>query len=151
MLTPLMSSFGMRRLYAGGSHWRGCIVIRARRQHHIGTEHLILGLTKVDDGRAARVFKNLGVSLDDARAEVMRLVTRRATDEPVARRPGAREPAIVIDGKAIAAQVREEAKQRSDKLHERGITPGLALVLVGENPSSLSYVRSKGDAAEQAG
>src|SRR2546427_330817 len=108
---------------------------RTLGQHHIGTEHLILGLTKVDDGRAARVFKNLGVSLDDARAEVMRLVTRPATDEPVARRPGAREPAIVIDGKAIAAQVREEAKQRSDKLHERGITPGLALVLVGDDPS----------------
>jgi methylenetetrahydrofolate dehydrogenase (NADP+)/methenyltetrahydrofolate cyclohydrolase len=65
--------------------------------------------------------------------------------------PARREPAVIIDGKAIAAQVREEAKQRADKLHERGITPGLALVLVGENPSSLSYVRSKGDAAEQAG
>jgi methylenetetrahydrofolate dehydrogenase (NADP+)/methenyltetrahydrofolate cyclohydrolase len=59
--------------------------------------------------------------------------------------------ATIIDGTAIAAEVREEAKQRADKLHERGITPGLALVLVGENPSSLSYVRSKGDAAEQAG
>src|SRR2546428_10099238 len=59
--------------------------------------------------------------------------------------------ARLIDGKAIAAQVRAEAKQRADKLHLRGITPGLALVLVGENPSSLSYVRSKGDAAEQAG
>jgi methylenetetrahydrofolate dehydrogenase (NADP+) / methenyltetrahydrofolate cyclohydrolase len=62
-----------------------------------------------------------------------------------------RTTAQIIDGKAIAAQVREETKQRADKLHERGITPGLALVLVGENPSSLSYVRSKGDAAEQAG
>jgi methylenetetrahydrofolate dehydrogenase (NADP+)/methenyltetrahydrofolate cyclohydrolase len=62
-----------------------------------------------------------------------------------------RTTAQIIDGKAIAAAVREEAKQRADKLHERGITPGLALVLVGENPSSLSYVRSKGDAAEQAG
>ena len=59
--------------------------------------------------------------------------------------------ARLIDGKAIAAQVRAEAKQRADKLHLRGITPGLALVLVGQNPSSLSYVRSKGDAAEQAG
>jgi methylenetetrahydrofolate dehydrogenase (NADP+)/methenyltetrahydrofolate cyclohydrolase len=59
--------------------------------------------------------------------------------------------AEIIDGKAIAAEVREETKQRADKLHERSITPGLALVLVGENPSSLSYVRSKGDAAEQAG
>jgi methylenetetrahydrofolate dehydrogenase (NADP+) / methenyltetrahydrofolate cyclohydrolase len=62
-----------------------------------------------------------------------------------------RATAQIIDGKAIAAQVREETKQRADKLHERAITPGLALVLVGENPSSLSYVRSKGDAAEQAG
>ena len=54
-------------------------------------------------------------------------------------------------GGAIAAQVREEARERAVALHERGITPGLALVLVGENPSSMSYVRSKGDAAEQAG
>ncbi len=59
--------------------------------------------------------------------------------------------AQIIDGKTIAAQVRAEARQRADRLHARGITPGLALVLVGENPSSLSYVRSKGDAAEQAG
>ena len=59
--------------------------------------------------------------------------------------------AQIIDGKAIAAEVREETKHRADKLHDRAITPGLALVLVGEDPSSLSYVRSKGDAAEQAG
>lgn len=59
--------------------------------------------------------------------------------------------AQVIDGRAIATQVRAEARQRADRLHARGITPGLALVLVGDNPSSLSYVRSKGDAAEQAG
>lgn len=59
--------------------------------------------------------------------------------------------AQIIDGKAVAAQVRAEARQRADRLRARGITPGLALVLVGENASSLSYVRSKGDAAEQAG
>ena len=66
---------------------------------------------------------------------------------------GAREKrgATTIDGRAIAAQVREEARERAVALHKRGITPGLALVLVGENPSSMSYVRSKGDAAEQAG
>ena len=57
----------------------------------------------------------------------------------------------IIDGKAIAEEVRAEVKQRADRLHERGITPGLALILVGDNPSSLSYVRSKGDSAEQAG
>ncbi|MDO8617195.1 MAG: tetrahydrofolate dehydrogenase/cyclohydrolase catalytic domain-containing protein [Dehalococcoidia bacterium] len=60
-------------------------------------------------------------------------------------------PPQIIDGKAFAAQVRAEAAEHARKLHERGVTPGLALVLVGENPSSLSYVRSKGDAAEQAG
>jgi methylenetetrahydrofolate dehydrogenase (NADP+)/methenyltetrahydrofolate cyclohydrolase len=57
----------------------------------------------------------------------------------------------IIDGKAIAEEVRAEVKERADRLHERGIIPGLALVLVGDNPSSLSYVRSKGDSAEQAG
>jgi len=59
--------------------------------------------------------------------------------------------AQIIDGRAIAAQVRAEAAGRAQALHDRGVTPGLALVLAGENPSSLSYVRSKGDAAEQAG
>src|SRR3972149_9792171 len=60
-------------------------------------------------------------------------------------------PAHIIDGKAIAAEVREEAARRARRLNERGVKPGLALVLAGENLSSLSYVRSKGDAAEQAG
>ncbi len=59
--------------------------------------------------------------------------------------------AHIIDGKAIAAQVRAEVAERARKLGDRGVTPGLVLVLVGENPSSMSYVRSKGDAAEEAG
>jgi methylenetetrahydrofolate dehydrogenase (NADP+) / methenyltetrahydrofolate cyclohydrolase len=60
--------------------------------------------------------------------------------------------AQIIDGKAVAEQVRAEVAARAARLKsERGITPGLALVLVGDNPSSLSYVRSKGDTAEQAG
>ena len=59
--------------------------------------------------------------------------------------------ALVIDGRAIAAQVRVEVAERARKLAERGVTPGLAFVLAGENPSSISYVRSKGDAAEDAG
>jgi methylenetetrahydrofolate dehydrogenase (NADP+)/methenyltetrahydrofolate cyclohydrolase len=59
--------------------------------------------------------------------------------------------AQVIDGRAIALAVREEVRRRAEALRERGVTPGLALVLVGNNPSSLSYVRSKGDLAEQAG
>jgi methylenetetrahydrofolate dehydrogenase (NADP+)/methenyltetrahydrofolate cyclohydrolase len=57
-----------------------------------------------------------------------------------------------IDGKAIAAQVRAEVAERARRLKgERGVTPGLALVLAGDNPSSLSYVRSKGTTAEEAG
>lgn len=60
--------------------------------------------------------------------------------------------AQIIDGKAIGAQVRDEVTAWARRLkEEKGVTPGLALVLVGDNPSSLSYVRSKGDTAEQAG
>ncbi|MEO8456198.1 MAG: tetrahydrofolate dehydrogenase/cyclohydrolase catalytic domain-containing protein [Chloroflexota bacterium] len=60
--------------------------------------------------------------------------------------------AQIIDGKAVAEEVRVSIAERARKLKdERGITPGLALVLVGDNPSSLSYVRSKGNTAEQAG
>jgi len=59
--------------------------------------------------------------------------------------------ARIIDGRAIAAQVRAEVARRARALAKRGVTPGLALILVGDNPSSISYVRSKGDAAEQAG
>ncbi len=59
--------------------------------------------------------------------------------------------ATIIDGKAIAAQLRDEAAARAQALQARGITPGLAFILVGQNPSSISYVRSKGDSAEQAG
>ena len=60
-------------------------------------------------------------------------------------------PAQIIDGKSIAEQVRNEVAERAAKLNEGGVTPGIALVLVGDNPSSLSYVRSKGNKAEEAG
>ncbi|MBI2913636.1 MAG: bifunctional 5,10-methylene-tetrahydrofolate dehydrogenase/5,10-methylene-tetrahydrofolate cyclohydrolase [Chloroflexi bacterium] len=60
-------------------------------------------------------------------------------------------PVHIIDGHAIAAQIRQEATRRARRLKQRGVTPGLAFVLVGDNPSSLSYIRSKGDSAEQAG
>jgi len=52
--------------------------------------------------------------------------------------------AQLIDGKAIAAQIYEEIQAEVVMLKEKyGITPGLATVLVGENPASQSYVRSK--------
>jgi methylenetetrahydrofolate dehydrogenase (NADP+) / methenyltetrahydrofolate cyclohydrolase len=60
--------------------------------------------------------------------------------------------ARLIDGKAIAAEIREEARRTGEELlRERGIRPGLAFILVGEDPGSLSYVRSKGKACEELG
>jgi methylenetetrahydrofolate dehydrogenase (NADP+)/methenyltetrahydrofolate cyclohydrolase len=60
--------------------------------------------------------------------------------------------AAIIDGKAIAEQIRSEVRQSADRLkRERGIIPGLAFILVGENPASQVYVRSKGKACEEMG
>jgi len=60
-------------------------------------------------------------------------------------------PAEIIDGRAIAKRVRADAAQRSIRLSERGIRPGLAVVLVGDDPASAVYTSSKAKAAEEAG
>ena len=49
----------------------------------------------------------------------------------------------LIDGKAVAAKVELETRARIDALKSRGITPGLAVVLIGEDPASQAYVRNK--------
>lgn len=60
--------------------------------------------------------------------------------------------ANIIDGKAISAQVREEIAQRVIIYNERtGKRPGLAVVIVGDNPASQVYVRNKKKACEQVG
>ncbi|HLF15597.1 MAG TPA: tetrahydrofolate dehydrogenase/cyclohydrolase catalytic domain-containing protein [Bacteroidota bacterium] len=60
--------------------------------------------------------------------------------------------ASIIDGRAIADAIRGEVRQASDRLTStRGITPGLAFILVGENPASQAYVRMKGKGCEEAG
>jgi methylenetetrahydrofolate dehydrogenase (NADP+)/methenyltetrahydrofolate cyclohydrolase len=60
--------------------------------------------------------------------------------------------ARIIDGKAIAAQVLEEVRAEARKLkEERGVQPGLAVVLVGENPASKVYVRRKTEACAETG
>jgi methylenetetrahydrofolate dehydrogenase (NADP+)/methenyltetrahydrofolate cyclohydrolase len=59
--------------------------------------------------------------------------------------------ARIIDGKAIAQRVREEVRARVDGLRARGIEPGLATVLVGEDPASAIYVRNKKKACLEAG
>jgi methylenetetrahydrofolate dehydrogenase (NADP+)/methenyltetrahydrofolate cyclohydrolase len=60
--------------------------------------------------------------------------------------------AAIIDGKAIAAALRREVAAGVVKLEaERGLTPGLAVVLVGEDPASQVYVRTKARATREAG
>ena len=56
-----------------------------------------------------------------------------------------------IDGKAVAAVVRAEVRERVVRLAARGIVPGLAAVLVGDDPASLVYVGNKEKACEQVG
>jgi methylenetetrahydrofolate dehydrogenase (NADP+) / methenyltetrahydrofolate cyclohydrolase len=60
-------------------------------------------------------------------------------------------PAKLIDGNAIGATMRTELGSEITKLKKAGITPGLAVVLVGDNPASEVYVRMKGKACEEAG
>jgi len=59
--------------------------------------------------------------------------------------------ARVIDGKAVAAAVRERVAQEVSALKATGVEPGLATVLVGEDPASHVYVRMKRKACEEAG
>lgn len=57
----------------------------------------------------------------------------------------------ILDGKAVAAEVRAEVARRVEALRARGIVPGLAVVLVGDDPASQVYVRNKDRAACEAG
>jgi methylenetetrahydrofolate dehydrogenase (NADP+)/methenyltetrahydrofolate cyclohydrolase len=60
-------------------------------------------------------------------------------------------PAELIDGRAIAKKVRADAAERARKLIAKGVTPGLAVVLVGDDPASAVYTSAKAKAAEEAG
>lgn len=59
--------------------------------------------------------------------------------------------AQLIDGNALSKQLRADVARRAAALRARGITPGLAVVLVGENPASQVYVRNKVKACEDSG
>ena len=59
--------------------------------------------------------------------------------------------AEIIDGKAISQQIRTELADEVGKLVDEGITPGLATVLVGDDPASAVYVRSKRKACAEVG
>src|SRR5574344_644202 len=59
--------------------------------------------------------------------------------------------AVIIDGKAIADEVKADVAAKVAELKARGVTPCLAVVLVGDNPASVSYVTGKRKALEEAG
>jgi methylenetetrahydrofolate dehydrogenase (NADP+)/methenyltetrahydrofolate cyclohydrolase len=59
--------------------------------------------------------------------------------------------ARILDGTAIAKAIRQEVAAEVSRLRSKGRKPGLAAVLVGEDPASAVYVRSKGKACEEAG
>ena len=59
--------------------------------------------------------------------------------------------AVIIDGKQIAADVRAEVAKKVAELKEKGIVPCLAVILVGENPASVSYVTGKRKALAEVG
>jgi methylenetetrahydrofolate dehydrogenase (NADP+)/methenyltetrahydrofolate cyclohydrolase len=59
--------------------------------------------------------------------------------------------AKIISGNEVAKEIRAELKERVTKLKERGVTPGLVMMRVGEDPASVSYVSGKEKAAEEIG
>ena len=60
-------------------------------------------------------------------------------------------PARILDGKALAAQVRARVKDEVTALARRGLHPGLAVILAGDDPASRVYVRNKTRACEECG
>ncbi len=59
--------------------------------------------------------------------------------------------ALLLDGKAVAQRIRERLKTRVAQLRERGVVPCLAVMLVGDDPASHTYVRTKAKACESVG
>jgi methylenetetrahydrofolate dehydrogenase (NADP+)/methenyltetrahydrofolate cyclohydrolase len=59
--------------------------------------------------------------------------------------------AQLIDGNALSAQLRADVARRAQALKDRGIVPGLAVLLVGDNPASQVYVRNKVKACQDSG
>lgn len=59
--------------------------------------------------------------------------------------------AVIIDGKAVAAKMRAEMKKQVEQLLQRGVTPGLAVILVGDNDASRRYVKNKKKGCEEVG
>ena len=59
--------------------------------------------------------------------------------------------AIILDGKKLSSKIKSELKTKVDKLKEQGITPGLAVIIVGDDSSSKIYVNNKKKSCEEIG
>ncbi len=59
--------------------------------------------------------------------------------------------AVIIDGKDVAKRMRERLAHQADEMKAQGITPGLAVILVGDDPASASYVNSKKKSCDEIG
>ena len=59
--------------------------------------------------------------------------------------------AKILDGKMLSARIKEEIRQETEKLKEKGINPGLAVIIVGDDPASRVYVNNKKKACEACG
>ena len=57
----------------------------------------------------------------------------------------------ILDGKALSLKIKNRAKEDIKNLREKGITPGLAVVIIGDDPASHTYVRMKERACEEVG
>lgn len=60
-------------------------------------------------------------------------------------------PAVVIDGKTLAESIKQRVQRETERLKKKGIVPGLAVILVGENPASKVYVNRKAVSCAEAG
>ncbi|MDR1614362.1 MAG: bifunctional methylenetetrahydrofolate dehydrogenase/methenyltetrahydrofolate cyclohydrolase, partial [Campylobacteraceae bacterium] len=57
----------------------------------------------------------------------------------------------LLDGKTLSNSIQDEIKKETDKLRKKNITAGLAVILVGDDPASQSYVKMKEKACDRAG
>jgi methylenetetrahydrofolate dehydrogenase (NADP+)/methenyltetrahydrofolate cyclohydrolase len=57
----------------------------------------------------------------------------------------------LINGKSVAQRINEDTRERIARLQVRGVTPGLAVVLIGDNPASVAYIRNKDRTSKELG
>lgn len=116
--------------------------------YHMGTKDQNDSI--VSDGGRVLMVIGKDASLTKARQQALAAIERIATDDFFYRKDIGK--GIILDGKKLAAEIKEDiSKVIADKRKEGFRAPGLALILVGEDPGSLSYVSGKAKDAAQVG